>query len=726
MGLVKFLSELNQAQREVVTSTDGPLLVLAGAGSGKTRSIIYRTAYLINYKNVNPWNILAVTFTNKAARGLRERLHSYFGISAQSLWFGTFHSICTRILRQESEFMPFTSSFSIYDSADQKALLNKIFKKLNIDKKYFPLNKVKSVISEQKNSLILPKDFFDFNEENMFTINVHKIYKEYQATLQANNAVDFDDLLLYTALLFHENKVVLRKYQNQFKFIMIDEYQDTNYAQFKIINLLASSHQNLCVVGDDDQAIYTWRGADIKNILQFEKDYKNVKTIKLEQNYRSPSVILNLANSLIKNNHHRHDKELWTDSKSDQIPMRYKLLNGAEEAKFVAEKISELKAQNYKYEDCVVLYRTNAQSRAFEKAFSHKMIPYQIVGGINFYQRKEIKDILAYLRFIINPKDLESFSRIINFPSRKIGNVTIEKIYHNARTNGLSVWESLKKKNNPLLNSGTQDKINKFTDLIRKYIDNSSKEPVTQIISDLIKELNLIELFKSSDDPQDISRAENIQEFLSAAEEFAEIYEEENEKQPLLTEYLQNISLQTDLDTVNEETDNVKLMTMHNAKGLEFEHVFIVGLEEELLPHIRSMDSERAIEEERRLLYVAITRAKSTVTLCYAESRRFFGQIRYFLPSRFLHELDEKYIQYGNSNFYDRFQPKKDKRSKSHSLGVVTESQKYFKIGQEVLHPKFGVGKILNVNGKDRNAKLTISFSNGDLKKILGNFVETL
>jgi DNA helicase-2/ATP-dependent DNA helicase PcrA len=726
LELANLLNDLNHAQREVVTTTEGPLLVLAGAGSGKTRSIIYRAAYLINYKNVNPWNILTVTFTNKAARELRERLHSYFGISAQSLWFGTFHSICTRILRQESDFMPFTPSFSIYDSADQKAVLNKIYKKLDIDKKYFPLNKIKSVISEQKNSLILPKNFFAFNDENIFTITAHKIYKDYQAALQANNAVDFDDLLLYTALLFHENKAVLHKYQNQFKYVMIDEYQDTNYAQFKIINLLAGSHQNLCVVGDDDQAIYTWRGADIKNILQFEKDYNNVKTIKLEQNYRSPSVILNLANSLIKNNNHRHNKEIWTDKKSAQMPLRYKLLNGAEEAKFVAEKITELKAQNCLYEDCVVLYRTNAQSRAFEKAFNLKRIPYQIVGGINFYQRKEIKDILAYLRFITNPQDLESFLRIINFPGRKIGSVTIDKILHNAQTNGLSVWESLQTKKNAFLNSGTQTKINNFVDLIKEFIQDSTKKPATELISDLIKELKLVEIFKASDDPQDISRAENIQEFLSAAEEFAELYAEENEKQPLLTEYLQNISLQTDLDTVNEETDNVKLMTMHNAKGLEFEHVFIVGLEEELLPHIRSMDSERAIEEERRLLYVAITRAKSTVTLCYAESRRVFGQIRYFLPSRFLHELDEKYIHYGNSNFYDRFQPNKDKRSKKQSMKVITESQKFFKIGQEVLHPKFGVGKILSVNGKDRNAKLTISFSNGDLKKILGNFVETL
>jgi len=726
LALENLLDGLNPAQKEVVTSTEGSVLVLAGAGSGKTRSIIYRTAYLIHHKHINPWNILTVTFTNKAARELRDRLQQYFGISAHSLWFGTFHSICTRILRQETEFIPFNSNFSIYDSADQKALLNKIYKKLNIDKKYFPVNKVKSVISEQKSSLILPKDFFDFNEENMFTNNVYKIYQEYQKSLQANNALDFDDLLLYTALLLHDNKLVLKKYRNLFRYVMIDEYQDTNYAQFKIINLIASQHQNLCVVGDDDQAIYTWRGADIKNILQFEKDYKNVKTIKLERNYRSPAVILNLANSLIKNNQQRHAKELWTDAESEEKPLRYSLLNGAEEAKFVAEKIVEKKAANFRYEDCVVLYRTNAQSRAFEKAFNLQNIPYQIVGGINFYQRKEIKDILAYLRFLINSADLESFTRIINFPSRKIGNVTVEKIYHNASIENRQVWDSLQTKKNPYLNRGTQDKVDKFTDLIQKFRLLATEKPVTEITAKLIKELELIELFNASDDPQDIARMENIKEFISATEEFSELFEEENERKPLLTEYLQNISLQTDLDTVNEDNDNVKLMTMHNAKGLEFEHVFVVGLEEELLPHIRSMQDERAIEEERRLLYVAITRAKSTVTLTYSESRRIFGQIRYFLPSRFLHELDEKYIQYGNSNFYDRFQPPKDSRSKIPRPEIVTENQKHFKIGQEVLHPKFGVGKILSVNGKDKNAKLTISFSDGALKKILGNFVETI
>ncbi|MFO7895928.1 MAG: UvrD-helicase domain-containing protein [Candidatus Cloacimonadales bacterium] len=720
------MAKLNSAQQEVVTTTEGPLLVLAGAGSGKTRSIIYRTAYLINELRVNPWNILVVTFTNKAARELRDRLYSTFQISAHSLWVGTFHSICTRILRQEVQFLPINSNFSIYDSADQKALLNRCYKKLDIDKKYFPLNKVKSIISEQKNSLILPEHFWEFNEENLFTENAHKIYREYQKSLLENNALDFDDLLLYTALLLHDNKSVCRKYQNLFRYIMIDEYQDTNYAQFKIVNLIAAAHQNLCVVGDDDQAIYTWRGADIKNILEFEKDYRDVKTIKLEQNYRSPAAILNLANSLIRHNLQRHAKELWTELESSELPLRFKLLNGSEEAKFVAEKIIEKRQDATRFEDFVVLYRTNAQSRAFEKAFNLKNIPYQIVGGINFYQRKEVKDILAYLRFIINPADLESWSRIINFPSRKIGNVTLEKISHNAAQRQQTIWQSLLSKKNPYLNNSTQTKVNKFTDLIKKFIAAAAVKPVAELISDLIKSLELIELYNSSDDPQDIARSENVKEFLSAAEEFSDLYETETGKKPLLTEYLQNISLQTDLDNLDEQADSVKLMTMHNAKGLEFEHVFVVGLEEELLPHIRSMQDERKLEEERRLLYVAITRAKKSVMLTYAESRRVFGQIRYFLPSRYLSELDEKYIQYGNSNFYERFQPRKDFKAQTPRVDIVTESQKFYRIGQEVLHPKFGVGKILCVDGKDEKAKLTISFASGELKKILGNFVEII
>jgi DNA helicase-2/ATP-dependent DNA helicase PcrA len=720
------LSDLNNAQQEVVTTTEGPLLVLAGAGSGKTRSIIHRTAYLINEKRVNPWNILVVTFTNKAARELRERLYFSFQISARSLWVGTFHSVCTRILRQEVQFLPINSNFSIYDSADQKALLNRCYKKLNIDKKYFPLNKVKSIISEQKNSLILPQHFWEFNEENLFTENAYKLYQEYQKSLLENNALDFDDLLLYTALLLHDNKSVCQKYQNLFRYIMIDEYQDTNYAQFKIINQIAVAHQNLCVVGDDDQAIYTWRGADIKNILEFEKDYTEVKTIKLEQNYRSPQPILNLANSLICHNLQRHEKELWTDIKSSDLPLRFKLINGSEEAKFVAEKIIEKKDENTRFEDFVVLYRTNAQSRAFEKAFNLKNIPYQIVGGINFYQRKEVKDVLAYLRFIINPADLESFSRIINFPSRKIGNVTLQKIYHHATQSEQTIWQSLLHKNNPYLNNSTQSKVNKFTDLIKYFIAQSSQKPVAELISELIKKLDLIGIYTSSEDPQDIARSENVKEFLSAAEEFSDLQEAESGQKPLLTEYLQNISLQTDLDILDEQADSVKLMTMHNAKGLEFEHVFVVGLEEELLPHIRSMQDERKLEEERRLLYVAITRAKSSVMLTYAESRRVFGQIRYFLPSRYLSELDEKYIQYGNSNFYDQFQPRKDFKAKAPRLDIITESQKHYKVGQEVLHPKFGIGKILCVNGKDKNAKLTISFASGELKKILGNFVKVI
>ena len=718
---MSFLDDLNPPQRKVATTTEGPILVLAGAGSGKTRSIIYRIAYFINVKHINPYNILAVTFTNKAARVLKDRLQKSFNISAYSLWVGTFHSICTRILRAEQDFLPFTSDFSIFDEVDQKSIFKKIYKKSEIDSKDFPPRKVASLISNQKNSLILPKDFFDFNEENYFTEITYKIYKEYQNFLLENNALDFDDLLMYTAILLHDNKAVRKKYVDKFKYVMIDEYQDTNYAQFKIVNLIAREHQNLCVVGDDDQAIYSWRGANISNILNFEKDYNNVLTVKLEQNYRSPKSILDAANCLIKNNSERHPKELWTDIISKEKPKLLKLENEREEAEFVAEMVAQLISSGKSLNDCLVLYRTNAQSRIFENAFYQHKLKYQIVGGVNYYQRKEIKDIVAYLRILVNPQDSNSFFRIINFPPRKIGKVSTERIERFAQDNEMTLFDAVQNEISTL-NGKTTKTVLEFGKLLKKWKTLSLEIPVTSLVKNIIEELELIEIYDSSNDPKDIARAENLKEFVTAAQEFSDNFENDTEKVPMLTDFLQSISLQTDMDNLDENIETVKLMTMHNAKGLEFDHVFIVGMEDGLIPHSRSIDDVQKLEEERRLLYVAITRAKKSVHLTYTRMRSIFGSISIAVPSRFLIEIDDNLIDTENNRYYDLMAPRPKRRNKN-KKPVITENQKYFKIGQKIYHNKFGKGVVLNVDGSGRNAKLSISFSSGQLKKIVGTFV---
>ncbi len=718
----KFLSQLNIEQQKVVQHTKGPVLVLAGAGSGKTRSVIYRAAYLINYQKVNPWNILIVTFTNKAARELLSRLEDTFGISVRSLWIGTFHSICTRILRYEQEHLPFTSNFSIYDESDQKSIFKKIYKELDIDPKKFAPGKVREIISRQKNSLILPKDFLEFNDANYYSETVLKIYKYYQNFLIRNNALDFDDLLMYTALLLHDHEEIRRKYEKKFKYVMIDEYQDTNYAQFKIINLIARNHQNLCVVGDDDQAIYSWRGADIRNILSFESDYKNVLKIKLEQNYRSPKSFLLAANCLIKNNSERHAKELWTALESQEKPELVKLENENREAEYVVRQISELRNKNISLNDCVVLYRTNAQSRVFENSFMQHQIRYQIVGGVNFYQRKEIKDILAYLRILVNPADSESFLRIINFPARGIGKVSIGRILDKAVSLQKNLLQTVLEKKFDYLPANAAANLRKFIDLLIEWQQLTRTLPVSELAKKVIKELRLIELYDNSKDPKDISRVENIQEFIAATEEFSEKYLEETGEEPKLDEYLQNISLQTDMDNLKEDEEAVKLMTMHNAKGLEFDHVFIVGLEDGLLPHARSIYDLNNVEEERRLFYVGITRARKTLKLTYARTRRTFDAVQTTFPSRFLSEIDDDLLKQQNEIFYELRAPRYKASDKSKK--VVLENEKYFKIGQKIYHDKFGKGVILNVDGKGNDAKLTISFSDGKLKKIKGTYVK--
>ncbi len=714
-----FLNELNKEQREVATTIEGPLLVLAGAGSGKTRSIIYRTAYMIKVKKIPPWNILIVTFTNKAAKELKYRLKKTFSIPADMMWVGTFHSVCARILRIEAKHTDYDSNFTIYDEKDQTTLLKRITKNIKKENMQFTIPMLKNIISNYKNNLVLPKDFFEFNTENAYTKTIYKIYKKYQDTLKSNNAMDFDDLLLNTDLLLYYNKEIREKYSNKFKYIMIDEYQDTNYAQFKFVNLLAQTHQNLCVVGDDDQAIYGWRGADVRNILKFEKDYKNVKTIKLQKNYRSTKPILDMANSLIRHNKSRHKKILETDKPGGIKPIVMELDSDYKEAEYIAEKIYRMLEEGANPNQIAIFYRTNAQSRIFEKVFINYAIPYRLVGAINFFARKEIKDILAYLKILVNPNDDISFLRIINFPKRGLGTSSVNKLSVLSNRKGKSLLNTLKE-NLDEFPPTVQKKFEPFLLNYKKWLSIKDDYDIVTLIETIIIDSGMKRLYENSKDIQNVSRWENILELVASAEEFIENFEEDRE--PELEDFLNHISLQTSADRRNLENQNaVSLMTIHNAKGLEFDCVFVSGVEEGLLPHIKSIEEDNDVEEERRLFYVAITRAKTMLVITYAQYRRFLDSFEPTLPSRFLKEIDQNLYDYSVS----KSQTYSYKPVKSESL-LITESQKYYRIGQRVHHKQFGNGIIINVDGADENAKLTISFQNGELKKVIGRYVEKL
>ncbi len=732
------LSGLNPAQKKVATTTEGPLLVLAGAGTGKTRCIIFRAGYLIATGHVRMENLLIVTFTNKAARELRQRLAQTFNLNSPRLWVGTFHSIFGRILRYEAEHLPFNSNYVIYDDRDQKNLIRNIFSELNIDTKIFKPQAVRNIISKHKNNLIKPEQFWDFNENNPWTQQVFRIYKAYQNALLQLNALDFDDILMFTAFLLADNEDVRNKWQKKFKYIMIDEYQDTNYAQFEIIRNLACEHQNICVVGDDDQAIYTWRGATIKNILNFESDYKDVVKIKLERNYRSHANILKLANSLICHNQLRHSKELYTDLESQEKPHLVALDDDSSEAEFIAELVRDFKKTS-PYSESAVLYRTNAQSRILEKILVQKNIPYRIYGGVNFYQRQEIKDILCYLRMINNPFDLESIKRAILLRDG-IGKSTVEKLFQTAETSGHSVAEIILKGEYPFLSSRPAKLLADFKTLWLELQDSSKSLSIYKLIWVLLDKTGLGNLYgilqekdikkkKIFPEPDQQSRYENICELLISAEEFMEEFSSENEEEPSLTEYLASATLQTDLDTSDEKNDAVNLMTMHNAKGLEFDHVMIIGLEDGLLPHNRSFDSESSMEEERRLLYVGITRARLTLHLTLARWRRALYGVDVTMPSRFIQDFDPDYI---DEDRYDRYayltpsRPPKTKTLQQNEKVIILESQKHFKIGQKIKHVNLGTGIILSVDGVGREARLVIKFDGGPIKKIVGNYVEII
>ncbi len=640
---------LNEPQREAVYHTDGPLLILAGAGSGKTRVLTHRIAYLIEEKGVNPWNILAITFTNKAAGEMRQRVDSLVGFGSESIWVSTFHSMCVRILRRHIDRLGYDNRFTIYDTDDQKTLMKEVIRKLDLDPKRYKERALLSVISSAKNEMILPNEFElnaggDFGQQQMA-----KVYREYEAQLKSNNALDFDDLLVKTVQLFDTQPDVLENYQERFHYIMVDEYQDTNTVQFKLVSLLAGKYRNLCVVGDDDQSIYKFRGANIRNILDFEKEFTDARVIKLEQNYRSTENILNAANGVIHNNKGRKDKTLWTDNgEGEKISLR-QFDTGYDEAEFVAEDIKESVREGASYNDSAILYRTNAQSRLFEEKFIAMNIPYKIVGGINFYARREIKDILAYLKTIDNGQDDLAVRRIINVPKRGIGLTTINRIQESASSRGISFYEALLA---PELIAGagrSASKLDSFAALIEYFKGQVEQESLTDLLNEIIEKTGYVESLGTEDPVDAETRIQNIDELVSKAAAYEEDCADRDEA-ATLSGFLEEVALVADIDSLDEDQDYVVLMTLHSAKGLEFPRVYLAGMEDGLFPSYMTVtgDDPEELEEERRLCYVGITRAEQKLTLTCARRRMVRGETQYNKMSRFVREIPMELLETGD------------------------------------------------------------------------------
>ena len=673
------LKDLNPVQKDAVTSLEGPLLILAGAGSGKTRVLTNRVTYLIKEKNISPAEILAITFTNKAAEEMRARIYSLIGKRAKNIWILTFHSTCARILRKEITRLNYKKNFVIYDSDDSKKLILNVLRELNFDTKKFMPATIRQSISLAKNELV---DFEEYekNADNYYEKVVANVYRIYQQKLLENNAVDFDDLLVLTVRIFQLFPEVLESYQERFRYILIDEYQDTNHVQYMLVSLLAKKYKNICVVGDDDQSVYGWRGADVRNILQFENDFPETKVIKLEQNYRSTKVILEAANYVISNNRGRKIKTLWTKNARGEAVTIFKAEDEHGESYFIASEIERLtNLEKRKHHDFAVFYRTHAQSRIIEESFLRFGIPYKIVGGLKFYERQEIKDILAYLNILINPTDSVSIKRIINVPRRKIGKTSLGYIDLYAHENGVSFYRALQEaEKNPFLSKRALKEILSFLDLIEELRLQYKGEDLALFVQNVIEKSGYLKALKETRTLQAETRIENLQEFVSVVNEFSQ-----QQPDTGLEEFLERISLITDIDTYNEWEEAVTLMTLHNAKGLEFPVVFITGLEEGIFPHVRSMQNENELEEERRLCYVGITRAKERIYLTSAISRNLWGGRSYYPSSRFLREIPEELIQ------------KTDIEEE-----IIPEAQvieKIFSIGDRVKHKIFGEGKVLSV-----------------------------
>lgn len=708
------LKNLNPEQKLAAMHREGPLLIIAGAGSGKTRVITHRIAYLIEHHRVPPINILAVTFTNKAASEMKDRVETLVGPMAQFISVSTFHSFCARLLRIEGEHIGLKKGFTIYDSNDQESLAKRVIAELNLDAKRFPEKMMLSAVSAAKNSLILPEEYptDSFTEEK-----IQQFYSLYQNKLSQSNAVDFDDLILKTVVLFKRHQDVLKKYQNRYQYIMVDEYQDTNHAQYILIALLAASHKNLCVVGDDDQSIYSWRNADIRNILDFEKDFPNALTIKLEQNYRSTTSILDAANTIIANNLNRKPKKLWTKNPEGEKLQLYRASDERDESQFIANKITDLVEKGVRLQDIAILYRLNSQSRVIEEVLLKNNLPHVIYGGIRFYERMEIKDTLAYLRLLANPYDSVCLNRVINVPKRGIGPATMEKIENAHRTLGGSYLDTLlHARQIPGLGVKTKA-ISEFAEIWYYLTNFVSSNQITELVEKIWNKTGYMENLEREGTDEALGRIDNLKEFLSVTKS----YEERLGADANLAGFLEEIALITDIDRYSDSNDSISLMTIHSAKGLEFPVVFITGLEEGLFPSSRSLYDEDQIEEERRLCYVAITRAQKICYLTYAETRFLWGKTSYNNVSRFIDELPN-HLEEINSRqtIYKResysFQTSSPATSNRNS---EKELLPQFKSGDKVLHDKFGQGIVIEVKGEGSSQEVTVAFNSLGLKKLL-------
>lgn len=775
-----YINELNDSQRAAVLYNEGPSLVIAGAGSGKTRVLTYKIAWLLE-NGYQPWNILALTFTNKAAREMKERIAKQVGTErARYLWMGTFHSLFLRILHAEASHLGFTSQFTIYDTADSKSLIRSIIKEMQLDEKNYKPGMIQARISNAKNHLVSPSDYARNKEaydgDCMAKVPaLRDIYRRYWERCRQADAMDFDDLLFYTFLLFRDHPDVLTRYQEQFRYILVDEYQDTNVAQHSIVMQLAKNHQHVCVVGDDAQSIYSFRGADIDNILYFTKAYPGTRVFKLEQNYRSTQSIVSAANSLISKNMRQIHKEVYSKKDQGDPISVFQAYSDVEEGEIVINKIAELRrTQGYGYADFAVLYRTNAQSRIFEEAMRKRNMPYRIYGGLSFYQRKEIKDVIAYFRLVVNPNDEEAFKRIINYPARGIGDTTVGKIIAAATDNKVSLWTVLCEPLSYALNfnKGTVSKLQKFRDLINDLIKDLTQKNASELGEDIIRNSGIINDVCQDNSPENLSRKENIEELMNGMRDFCAERQEEGNEHISLSDFLSEVSLLTDQDSDKDSNDEkITLMTVHSAKGLEFRNVFVVGMEENLFPSSMAGDSPRALEEERRLFYVAITRAEEHCYLSYAKTRMRYGKTEFGSPSRFLYDIDTNYLRLpqnlllerqinnrggdfrssSNNAFQPSARPVGSSSAASFSGETPMASRKrligssmprnlrrvdpaqpsspssgsptaLLHEGQFIEHERFGRGEVLKVEGVGDNAKATIRFQHAGDKQLLLRF----
>ncbi|WP_214829259.1 DNA helicase PcrA [Exiguobacterium algae] len=721
---------MNPQQAEAVKHTDGPLLIMAGAGSGKTRVLTHRVAYLMAAKQVAPWNILAITFTNKAAREMKDRIARLVGGVAEDIWISTFHSMCVRILRRDIDRIHYDRSFSILDASDQLTAIKQVLKELNLDPKKYEPRTLLGMISNHKNELRTAKDAAALVGSNPYERIISDVYTAYEKKLKQNNVLDFDDLIMKTIHLFKEAPDVLAFYQKKFKYIHVDEYQDTNRAQYTLVKLLAEAHENLCVVGDSDQSIYRWRGADIANILTFEKDYPSARVILLEQNYRSTKRILEAANNVIKNNASRKEKNLWTENVEGEKLLLHVASDDRDEAFFIMNQMKELKMEGMDYGQMAVLYRTNAQSRGLEEMLLKSNIPYKMVGGTKFYERKEIKDVLAYLRLIANPDEDISFVRVVNEPKRGIGAATIDKLGDFADMQGVSLMEAIRDIELSGIAPRTAAKLTAFRQMMTDLRQMADYLSISELVEEVLKKTGYEEMLKIEKTLEAESRLENLQEFLSVAQNF----EKESDEQTVVA-FLTDLTLVSDLDSLDEvdESHQVTLMTLHSAKGLEFPVVFLIGMEEGLFPHSRALNDEEEMEEERRLAYVGITRAEKRLYLTRAQSRMLYGRFQNNPESRFLHELPETLLERSGkarkpmpwnpvespgklpvNGFSSKPKPKLAQSSGAETVG--------WKVGDKANHKKWGQGTVVQTRGEGDQLELDIAFPSVGIKRLLAKF----